>query len=89
MPSNPTQQFSSTVRTGGDAPTGQSAISAGVKAGAVARGFLIVTDGQFNYTTQDGDVITDASETWALNVQHAQCIVSIQAGTTAVGKLFY
>jgi hypothetical protein len=80
--------FTETVRTGGDSPTHQAAISIGTLA-TPAQGFMLTTDGQFNYTTIGGEVVTDAAGTWAVGVQYAMGIKSIDASTTAVGKLFW
>jgi len=81
------QNTTSLVSTPADPPKGQTAIAVGTLA-TPARAFMITTDGQFNYTTLDGTVVTDASGTWSTKVQYSQWIKSIDAGTTAVGKLF-
>jgi hypothetical protein len=80
--------YTQTVRTGGDAPSNQAEIAVGTLA-TPAQGFMLTTDGQFNYTTLGDQVVTDAAGTWAVGVQYAMGIKSIDASTTAVGKLFW
>lgn len=76
------------VRTGGDSPRAQGPIAVGSR-DPIVQGFMLTTDGQFNYTTEDGQVVEDAAGTWQVGVQYAQRIKSINTGTTAVGKLFW